>query len=647
MLAFAGWDLRIGWPRPGDRVAVWGQRPVSRRGHWVARKSGAGIITVEDGFLRSVRPGVTGAPPLSLIIDDLGIYYDAARPSRLERILDEIDAEPGPGAAAALRQLRLGRFSKYSPPVQPSRVDPGFILVVDQTRGDASIRGAGAGAGTFRTMLAAARAEHPGRQVVVKPHPDVVAGAKQGHLGAGDLADGDILLAGEVNPWDVLEGAEAVYTVSSQLGYEGILAGVPVRTFGHPFYAGWGLTHDETPPPRRGRSLTALQLFAGAHLRYPIYYDPWRDRLCDIGTVMDALEAERRAATPGGPAAGEVFANVRLWKRGAVAGFRPTFARRPKFVADAPTAERIARQEGRQAWFWASKAPPGAGRGLRNAGYVEDGFVRSIGLGAALNQPASLVFDRQGIYFDPSGPSDLEDLIARAASGGGDTDRAVRLRRAIVAAGITKYNVGRDGQARRPSGRRVIVVPGQVEDDASVLRGCGPVRTNLALLQRARSANPDAWLVWKPHPDVETGLRTGAIRDDLVRTLADEVAEGVSADDLLAVSDAVWTLTSLMGFEALMRGKSVTCLGTPFYAGWGLTTDLGPAVPRRRARPTLDQLVWAALIAYPVYRDPLTGLPCGPELVVERFAAGIRTPQATVLSNLQAALAAQAWLWRR
>jgi capsular polysaccharide export protein len=31
----------------------------------------------------------------------------------------------------------------------------------------------------------------------------------------------------------------------------------------------------------------------------------------------------------------------------------------------------------------------------------------------------------------------------------------------------------------------------------------------------------------------------------------------------------VWTMTSLLGFEALIRGKSVTCLGLPFYCGWG------------------------------------------------------------------------------
>jgi capsular polysaccharide export protein len=54
----------------------------------------------------------------------------------------------------------------------------------------------------------------------------------------------------------------------------------------------------------------------------------------------------------------------------------------------------------------------------------------------------------------------------------------------------------------------------------------------------------------------------------------------------------VWTMTSLLGFEALIRGKSVTCLGLPFYCGWGLTRDR-QEVPRRHARPDILGLIHA------------------------------------------------------
>jgi capsular polysaccharide export protein len=92
---------------------------------------------------------------------------------------------------------------------------------------------------------------------------------------------------------------------------------------------------------------------------------------------------------------------------------------------------------------------------------------------------------------------------------------------------------------------------------------------------------------------------------------------------LLSQVDAVWTITSTLGFEALLRGVPVTTLGAPFYAGWGLTRDLGPVPARRLAhRPTLAALVHAVLIAYPRYYDPVSRLPCPPEVVLERLAGG-------------------------
>ena len=99
-------------------------------------------------------------------------------------------------------------------------------------------------------------------------------------------------------------------------------------------------------------------------------------------------------------------------------------------------------------------------------------------------------------------------------------------------------------------------MPGQVEDDASIRLGTAEVTTNLGLLQAARAANPEAVIVYKPHPDVEAGLRDGAVprarrwrgSPTWSPTTADPVA-------LIEAVDEVWTLTSLLGFEALLRGR--------------------------------------------------------------------------------------------
>ncbi|MEQ4599004.1 MAG: capsular biosynthesis protein, partial [Methylobacteriaceae bacterium] len=81
----------------------------------------------------------------------------------------------------------------------------------------------------------------------------------------------------------------------------------------------------------------------------------------------------------------------------------------------------------------------------------------------------------------------------------------------------------------------------------------------------------------------------------------------------------VETMTSLAGFEALIRGLSVAVHGRPFYAGWGLTEDLAPGADRGRTL-SLDALVAGALILYPLYLDPVAMKPCTPEQLLDRLS---------------------------
>ncbi|MEO0389052.1 MAG: capsular polysaccharide biosynthesis protein, partial [Pseudomonadota bacterium] len=252
----------------------------------------------------------------------------------------------------------------------------------------------------------------------------------------------------------------------------------------------------------------------------------------------------------------------------------------------------------------------------------------------------------------PTRPSRMEDLIAASvALDPPARARAEALRQALIAAGVTKYNVGAAVPEIAAAGRLRVLVPGQVEDDASIRLGTTEIRTNAALLAAARAAFPDAYLIYKPHPDVEIGLRQGKV--DRAETLADWVAENASAADLLASIDVVWTMTSLMGFEALLRGRAVHCLGRPFYAGWGLTVDHGQSFPRRTARPDLLGLIHAALIDYPRYFDPVTRRATSAEIVLARLAEGGPAVSENPARRMRWLAAAQyrarrfAPLWRR
>jgi capsular polysaccharide export protein len=261
---------------------------------------------------------------------------------------------------------------------------------------------------------------------------------------------------------------------------------------------------------------------------------------------------------------------------------------------------------------------------------VEDGFLRSQGLGADCIPPLSITVDRLGAYFDPTGPSELENLLQNGKFDARSLERARYLTAAIVGAGLSKYSLGDEALARRAGSRRHILVPGQVEDDRSVqLGGCG-LTSNLDLLIKVRKDAPDAYILYKPHPDVLAGHRKGAISDDQCLRYADEIVGDESISALIGMVDELHVNTSLAGFEGLMRGKPVTTYGVPFYSGWGLTRDLGPVPARRTAVRTLDELVAAALLSYPRYLDPVTGLPCPPEVVVSRLIDG-EVPETSLL----------------
>ena len=120
------------------------------------------------------------------------------------------------------------------------------------------------------------------------------------------------------------------------------------------------------------------------------------------------------------------------------------------------------------------------------------------------------------------------------------------------------------------------------------------------------------------------------------------IVRGASPAALLAEIDELHTLTSLTGFEALLRHRRVVCYGRPFYAGWGLTTDLA-SIDRGR-RLTLEELVAGALILYPRYIDPVTRLPCSPEIVIERLDdPGLWRPGLLVFARRLQGMLARRW----
>lgn len=586
----------------------WGRKRAALRARKLAARHGLPFISVEDGFLRSFGLGVNGIPALSVVVDDLGIYFDARRESRLERLMQQGGFEPEllQEAERVLQWLRDHRLTKYNvgDEVPPGTFDPGVsrVLVVDQTAGDASIAGGLADEGSFIRMLEAAVRENPGSEVWIKTHPDVLAGRRRSCLSGVRAQPNLRWISEDWHPHSLLPHFDRVYVVSSQLGLDALIAGKPVTCFGMPFYAGWGLTDDRIACPRRSARRTLQELIAAAYLLYPRYLDPVTGGQGDFFQVAAFIvrQKETVARFPR-----RVFCvGFEFWKRRYVRPFVP--AREVRFLRSLRQLADAAPGPDDVVVCW---SVPGDSllSLVRDVGCrlwrMEDGFYRSVGLGSDLIRPRSLVFDERGLYFDTRGASDLEHLLNTGGFTAEELGEARAVARLVTEQGLTKYNIeSREPVAWPSDGREVVLVPGQVEDDASIVHGCEGVRSNLELIQAARAACPDAFIVFKPHPDVLSGNRRGSVPMAVARKYADHVETHASVVSCLEAADSVHTMTSLAGFEALLRGKRVVVYGRPFYAGWGLTEDRLP-IPRRNRTLALDELVAGVLLRYPLYWD--------------------------------------------
>lgn len=616
----------------------WGRRSTTRFSRRHAQIRGLPFIALEDGFLRSFHPGQQH-PPLSVVLDNDGIYYDSSCRSDLESFL----ASPthvfgclGPLVFETLQMLVEHGLSKYnhSPDfhvelplrfvaVNESEADrnynaPHHILVVDQTVGDMSVVLGEANFATFANMLEVARSENPQATIYVKTHPEVTSGRKGGYLTHVQPDDRTVVLRDAVNPMSLLKQMDKVYVVTSTMGFEALLAGKPVVCFGVPWYAGWGVTDDRvvySPAwARRTRRRSVDELFAAAYIHYTRYLDPVTHKRGTIFDVIHWLIRQRAMADQmhGADRKGRVIGvGFRRWK---AANLKPTLGLHQSLVQFTPNLASLTTlrpQLGDTVVCWGATPPKGLTEYVKESWirllHVEDGFIRSVGLGSDLIRPLSLVLDEHGIYFDATRSSDLEHMLSTREFTPEDITRAQAVRSSIVEHGITKYNLEpRQGVTWPLSGKQVILVPGQVEDDASIRLGCTTVKTNLGLLQAVRALRPDAFIVYKPHPDVLSLNRKGRVATDAARQYADHIESGVSVVSCIEACDEVHTMTSLSGFDGLLRGKKVVTYGQPFYAGWGLTEDRAEqatAFARRQRRLTLDELVAGALLHYPIYWD--------------------------------------------
>ncbi|WP_322075034.1 capsular polysaccharide export protein, LipB/KpsS family [Burkholderia cenocepacia] len=490
------------------------------------------------------------------------------------------------------------------------------LLVDERTHSDLDELSARERRAAFDTLITTALSAHPQAEFLL---------ARTAADGAGRWLSSYTQMPPGLRSLDVhnslcaaIHHVDHVYTISAPEGMHALLSGVPTHTFGKPYYAGWGLTSDHADMPERKARLTLATLFDIVFLQLAHYLDPVTHERGSLDSLLDIVELQRSVTSRFASLGNIAGIGFQWWKRPFATPFLNAGGCSLRWLSNLHSLS-----PGECAALWGARSANDLPAGRRHI-RIEDGFLHSNGLGSDMIAPRSQVIDTRGLYFDSSQPSDLTVLLNESTFSDAELSRAAALRAQILRTGLAKYNLGRCKPTWQSSPDKLIVlVPGQVADDASIRLGTRDISTLTDLLEVVRARRPDACIVYKPHPDVLAGNRKGLLDAQRIVDIVDTDSDLVS---LIDVADEVHTLSSLAGFDALLRGKAVFTYGMPFYAGWGLTHDALAPLPWRHRTLTLDMLTAGALLRYPIYWDWRLNLFTTPEAIVRELAPLAASP---------------------
>ncbi|MFG5093269.1 capsular polysaccharide biosynthesis protein [Campylobacter lari] len=604
-----------------DIFLGWGRKKSGLKAIELAKKHNVKFLLLEDGFLRSLNLGVENSPSFSIVKDEVGIYYDATAPSKLENILNtyEFSSKELEQAKKAIELIKKEKLSKYNNNLcLPKELFGGSeerVLIITQVANDASLKFGLADSFSTQDIINEAIKENPNAKIYIKIHPDVLSGKKQSDFNAQDLPSKCVVIKENYNPIELLSHFKKVYTKTSGMGFEALMLGCECVCYGMPFYAGWGLTQDKQVCKRRLKKRTLEEVFYATYILYSEYFNPYLNQKSDIFDTIHTLAKYKKIEQANSNTL--YFLGFSKWKREFVRPFFEAKNNKIIFLNSLNELYKANLNPEDKIFIWGKKHDKALlAKDFKNVIFlVEDGFLRSIFLGSDLTRPFSLIVDSKGLYVDPSKPSDLEDILQNHIFDEGLKQRAKKLITIITQNKFSKYNGLKHEKLNFNTNKKIILIPAQVEDDASMILG-GAGFDTLKLLQSVRKANEDAFIVFKPHPDVLSGNRKGLKDKSIILKYCDEIIENVSIDSAINASDEVHTITSTSGFDALLRGKKVVVYGKPFYAGWGLTSDLHE-IPRRTRVLSLEELVAGVLILYPRYIHPKSKNLCEVELALD------------------------------
>lgn len=585
---------------------------------------------VEEGFLGYLRHPICDHSPLSVVIDRTGIHYDSTRPSDLQSILTQTAASwsDGKGARArrimaTIRRLRLSKYNHQEGSLGEETGRRYRVLLVDQSMESRALSYGGPTRGIFEQMMDSACKAFPETEIVVKMHPDHDLRSTKSML-HGMIPPGVSVVPPGVNIWSILDKVDEVYTVSSQVGFEALIAGKKVVCFGQPFYSGWGLTTDIASGRGSGRQLTLEQLVYGVLVKYPLYLHPERQEFCEIEEILSYLESAHLGIRG-------------FYDRIYTVGLR----RQQKFVLTeylrghlAVNVSHISPKSARSRTFSPAEAvlywEPREYHG-DDLSYLESRGVTVMRAGpwpldliqGDQTQPNILQITRNRLYNDGSPRNDLVLMLEHAQFDGDLLRRAETLQQNFLAVLDQETKIRSHILSHHSIGRRIALVLGHGEGEGPLGVREKAIYTDRELLAKVRRDFPDAYILYAP-PLGEFSSKKHLLMS-VESTLYDQLVRPEHIVSCIKLANAVHVVSAFGGIYALIYGKLLYTYGRPFYAGWGLTQDAEVFIDRSR-QLSLTELLCATFILGPTYFNWLTRTSGTPEEAVRRLLVASSQP---------------------
>jgi capsular polysaccharide export protein len=602
-----------------DEFVGWGYGVYAKKALQMATHYNKPFSFLEDGFLRSPFVSSISKAPYGLVKDSKAAYYDYSVVTDLETLIctTALSGAQKDKAELAINFFvthKLGKFAITNDKQNtalPKDFGQNSLLLIDQVAGDLSLHYGGVTSKTAQQAYEHIKENYPDQKIYLKLHPEVLAGKKQGCFDFCHT-DPDIICVTDCDLPTLLSQGPQVFVLTSLAGFEGLLHQCNVTTFGLPWYCGYGLTHDYHPdikPLRDRRKTTDIySLFHAAYIDYTHYIDPMTQQRLDIFTIMHFFARIKRHVNM---MQGHILAiGIRPWKKKDFYPWVKTPYNQVSFCGSyADIKQQIEKnpQTDFKLIVWGYYKPEIIKQvkctyPKLEIMRIEDGFLRSYGLGSDFFAPLSLCIDSGDLHFHAQNRenSDFHTAIRQSSCHDMALKRVQDFVKIMHDNRISKYNVEPKININVPKNKHIIFVSGQVSGDASLNYGGleAHLKDDFGLLSQVRKDYPASYILYKPHPDVTQGNRKKSKNDIYCEAIYDQKIIKISIIDCIQVSDMTATLTSQTGFDALIRGKKVHCYGNAFYKNYGLCAN---DTPQSQAI-SLDNFIHAALIDYPIYQ---------------------------------------------